>query len=98
MLKFSMKEYTILLLLFVIVALCINGFSSEELGKSLSSKDIQPEQDKNEFVSEIEDIKIVYITLYGKKYHYSKSCAGKNACEILEDDVIGIYEPCKKCM
>lgn len=40
----------------------------------------------------------VYTTPYGEKYHYSKSCAGKNAIEKELDDVKDIYEPCKKCV
>ena len=39
----------------------------------------------------------VYITPTGKKYHYSKSCAGKNAVEINLSDAKKSYEPCKKC-
>lgn len=39
----------------------------------------------------------VYITPTGEKYHFSKSCAGKNAMERELDDVKDIYEPCKKC-
>lgn len=39
----------------------------------------------------------VYITPTGEKYHYSKSCAGKNAIEKDLNDVQGIYDPCKKC-
>lgn len=40
----------------------------------------------------------VYTTPSGKKYHYSKSCAGKNAIEEDLDDVQGSYEPCQKCV
>lgn len=39
----------------------------------------------------------VYITPTGKKYHYSKSCAGKNAISKKLSDVKGLYGPCKKC-
>lgn len=39
----------------------------------------------------------VYITPTGKKYHYSKSCAGKNASPISLDDAELSYDPCKKC-
>ncbi len=39
----------------------------------------------------------VYITPNGKKYHYSKNCAGKNAMARDLDDVQGNYGPCKKC-
>lgn len=41
--------------------------------------------------------KIVYVTPTGEKYHFSKSCAGKNAMERELDDVKDIYDPCKKC-
>ncbi len=40
----------------------------------------------------------VYVTPYGKKYHYSKSCAGKNAMGRNINDVKGSYDPCKKCV
>ena len=39
----------------------------------------------------------VYITPTGKKYHYSKSCAGDNAMERTLNEVKDRYEPCKKC-
>ena len=39
----------------------------------------------------------VYITPTGKKYHYSKACAGKNAKPISLSDAKKSYDPCKKC-
>lgn len=39
----------------------------------------------------------VYVTPNGKKYHYSKSCAGDNAIEKTLNQVKGSYDPCKKC-
>ena len=39
----------------------------------------------------------VYTTPYGKKYHYSKECAGKNAIKHTLNEVKGAYGPCKKC-
>lgn len=39
----------------------------------------------------------VYTTPTGSKYHFSKSCAGKNAIERSLDEVKDTYEPCKKC-
>lgn len=42
--------------------------------------------------------KIVYVAPSGKKYHYSKTCAGKNATERDLDDVRDVYDPCKKCV
>ena len=41
--------------------------------------------------------KTVYITPTGKKYHYSKSCAGKNAIPTSLEDAKRHYDPCKKC-
>ena len=41
--------------------------------------------------------KTVYITPTGSKYHYSKSCAGKNAIEKYLSDVKDSYGACKKC-
>lgn len=40
---------------------------------------------------------VVYITPTGKKYHYSKSCAGPNAIKKNLSEVKGTYGPCKKC-
>lgn len=39
----------------------------------------------------------VYITPTGKKYHYSKACAGKNAKATSLSDARKSYDPCKKC-
>lgn len=39
----------------------------------------------------------VYVTTYGECYHYSSSCAGKNAREIPLSSA-GRYRPCKKCV
>ena len=42
--------------------------------------------------------RIVYDTPTGKKYHFSKKCAGKNAIEVLYDEIKHQKEPCKKCV
>lgn len=39
----------------------------------------------------------VYVTPNGQKYHFSKSCAGKNARERDLNEVKDNYQPCKKC-
>lgn len=39
----------------------------------------------------------VYITPHGQKFHYSSSCAGKNAMAISFDEVAEFYDACKKC-
>lgn len=42
---------------------------------------------------------IVYVTPKGKKYHYSKTCPGKNAKEVsLEEAISGGKDACKKCV
>lgn len=41
--------------------------------------------------------KTVYITPTGKKYHYSKECASKNAMKRDLSEVSNAYDPCKKC-
>ena len=41
----------------------------------------------------------VYITPSGKKYHYSKTCSGKNGYSVEISYAIGNgKEPCKKCV
>lgn len=47
--------------------------------------------------AQIKNSVTVYITPTGKRYHYSKACAGKNAMARDLDSVTGIYTPCKKC-
>ena len=39
----------------------------------------------------------VYVTPYGKKYHYSRSCAGKNATPTERETAALYFTPCKKC-
>lgn len=56
------------------------------------------EYEDNEITTKKKHSRIVYITTYGEKYHYSKSCAGKNASEIELDDVKDFLGPCKKCV
>lgn len=41
---------------------------------------------------------IVYVTPSGKKYHYKKSCAGKNAMERDINSAKASHDPCKKCV
>lgn len=52
----------------------------------------------NDYEETKKNSRTVYVTPYGKKYHYSKSCAGKNAMERDLDDVKGAYGPCQKCV
>ena len=41
----------------------------------------------------------IYITPSGKKYHYSSSCAGKNAVLSTLDEASELKkEPCKRCV
>ena len=45
-----------------------------------------------------ENNKTVYITPYGLKYHFRKTCAGKNATEINLDNASETFSPCSKCV
>lgn len=56
------------------------------------------EYEDNETTTKKKHSRIVYTTPYGEKYHYSKSCAGKNASESELDDVKNFLDPCKKCV
>ncbi len=57
------------------------------------------EQDEGENVVDIpvDNSRTVYVTPTGKKYHYSKSCAGSNAIETTENSAKYSHDPCKKC-
>ena len=45
-----------------------------------------------------ENNKTVYITPYGLKYHFRKTCAGKIATEINLDNAAETFSPCSKCV
>lgn len=49
------------------------------------------------YTSIVSKEKVVYITPSGQCYHYSKSCAGKNAIATTLDKCKG-KRPCKKCV
>lgn len=42
--------------------------------------------------------RLVYITPYGERYHYSIRCAGDNAIARRRNEVCGEYSPCKNCV
>lgn len=50
------------------------------------------------YIPSSDNVTVVYITPTGSKYHYSMSCAGKNAIEKSLGEVSLTYEPCKKCV
>lgn len=55
-------------------------------------------QKKAEKEKQIKNENSVYVTPYGKRYHYSKSCAGKNAIASTKSNAINDGKtPCKKC-
>ncbi|MBR0027843.1 MAG: hypothetical protein IJP58_04270, partial [Clostridia bacterium] len=59
--------------------------SSSSSGSHVSSNDDQSS-------------KTVYITPSGKRYHYSKRCAGKNAIATTKSDALASgRDACKKC-
>lgn len=59
--------------------------------------DTEPETEVIEYTTKKKNGRTVYITPTGEKYHCNSACAGKNAMERDYDDVVGAYDPCKKC-
>ncbi len=59
----------------------------------IDDNDLEDEQ----FNIVLEDSTTVYITPYGERYHYRRTCAGKNAKATTQDIAEQIYGPCKKC-
>lgn len=56
------------------------------------------ETTETETLADKTESKIVYVTPSGKRYHYSKSCAGKNAQETSLDEAIAAGKtPCGTC-
>lgn len=56
-------------------------------------------QDKETLINEIIDnANIVYITPFSKKYHYSISCAGRNATDVKLNQLNEDFKPCKECI
>ncbi len=50
------------------------------------------------FSDTTEEIQTVYLTPTGTKYHYSKSCAGKNAIPTSKEDAVKGHGPCGSCV
>ena len=61
-------------------------------------EETETEETETTFEEEpVDNSRTVYVTPYGKKYHYSKSCAGSNASETTENSAKISHDPCKKC-
>ena len=57
----------------------------------------EPEETEAVYEEPVDNSRTVYITPTGKKYHYSRSCAGENAIETTEKSAKTMHDPCKKC-
>ena len=53
---------------------------------------------KNTVNNSVTTSRTVYTTPSGKKYHYSRECAEKNAKATTESSAKVSYNPCKKCV
>lgn len=79
--------------------------SEEGVSDGFISNEVESDHSQTEGTQSVSDSVVlepkegvVYITPSGEKYHFSRSCAGKNAIETTLDAVQGIREPCKKCV
>lgn len=59
-------------------------------------EETEPEETESEGEA-LDDDRVVYVTKTGTKYHYSKSCAGKNAIEVTLSEAQLTKTPCKTC-
>lgn len=77
-----------------------DGFISDDAEHDTELNDFQTEgiQDGSDATVLEPKNGVVYITPSGEKYHFSRSCAGKNAIETTLDAVQDMHEPCKKCV
>ena len=60
-------------------------------------EDTEPEETEPEIEVSGDD-RVVYVTKTGKKYHYSKSCAGETATAMKRSEACLTREPCKTCV
>lgn len=70
-------------------------YSSWSKAKSVTTKGSSSSSKKS---SNSKSSSTVYVTPTGKKYHYSKSCAGKNAIKTDLSKAKKSHSPCKKCV
>ncbi len=74
---------------------------SQKLKVIVPNKETDSYDDSDDYYEneeeEQDNSRTVYVTPSGKKYHYSKSCAGKNASETTESSAKVSRDPCKKC-
>ncbi|MBR5544106.1 MAG: zinc ribbon domain-containing protein [Clostridia bacterium] len=92
-----------------VVVISLNGDAAWEKGMSVPKdseiivkyriiEETTEEETTEEETTKKKNGKTVYTTPTGEKYHYSKSCAGKNAIDRDYYDVVDVYDPCKKCV
>lgn len=79
-------------------AKCANGASDPSLSSAPAPSTSAVTEDSSSNSTHLNQSGVVYITPSGKKYHYSASCAGKNAIATTLDEASKTHEPCKKCV
>lgn len=70
--------------------------SNEDTEADVISDTAKEEENHTDSVNQGE-VKTVYVTPSGTRYHFSISCAGKNATATTLEEAIKTKTPCKKC-
>lgn len=73
--------------------------NKNKISESENSNSKSKNMNKSESKLNEENVKIVYVTKNGKKYHYKNPCGKGDFTAIkIEDAIEKGYEPCKKCV
>lgn len=76
----------------------VTGVETEKTTENSTENYKEPKEKNTSDASDKNHGNKVYITPYGKRYHYSQSCAGKNAEAATKNSAISSGRtPCKKC-
>ena len=81
---------------------CVPKEEREETTEATATDSAEPEEETmpegTEASTDTVASRTVYVTPSGKRYHYSKSCAGKNAKETTLDEAVAAGKtPCGTC-
>lgn len=75
-----------------------SGHYSYKYKKNLDKSNLTFDNAESVINRIIDNTNTVYITPFSKKYHYSISCAGKNATAVKLDQLDEDFKPCKECI
>lgn len=90
--------YIVMSIVILLLTCCCKNEQKEQGNGGTDSIVVVEQEEKEESEEKVEKAeKIVYITPTGKRYHYKKTCAGKNAKEITLIKASKKYTGCQKC-